>query len=320
MIKLQVSRAFIIVTACAVVIFCCAISFLYLLSSKSPAGARAETTVATHKPKPTPKPFEFPAGGRVLFPRYRLVGLYGSPETPALGALGEQPVVESIARVKQLATDYQQYSEETIYPTFEIIATVAAAGPTEDGNYSREAATESLISVIQAAKDAGIYVILDLQSARANSLDQAKLYEPLLLYPNVGLALDPEWRLEPNQYPLGQIGHINIDEVNSVSAWLSDLIVRHKLPQKVFMLHQFSLLMLPNRELLDVSRTNLAYIIQMDGQGSQPSKLDTWNAIMQGAPTGVQFGWKNFYDEDTPTLSIADTMALTPKPWYVSYQ
>ena len=40
-----------------------------------------------------------------------------------------------------------------------------------------------------------MYVVLDLQPGRSNFLDQAKLYEPLLRLPHVGLALDPEWRL-----------------------------------------------------------------------------------------------------------------------------
>jgi hypothetical protein len=34
----------------------------------------------------------------------------------------------------------------------------------------------------------------------------------------------------------------------------------------------------------------------------------------------VQFGWKNFYDEDQPLRSPAATMALDPPPVFVSYQ
>mgnify|MGYP006981339232 FL=1 len=30
--------------------------------------------------------------------------------------------------------------------------------------------------------------------------------------------------------------------------------------------------------------------------------------------------WKNFYDEDTPTFTPEETMAVDPKPWFVSYQ
>jgi len=43
-------------------------------------------------------------------------------------------------------------------------------------------------------------------------------------------------------------------------------------------------------------------------------------AIMAGAPSGVRFGWKNFYAKDQPMLTPQQTMAITPMPWYVSYQ
>src|SRR3981081_1680485 len=39
-----------------------------------------------------PKPYEFPNGGRTLLPAYRLVALYGVPDDPSLGALGQQPL------------------------------------------------------------------------------------------------------------------------------------------------------------------------------------------------------------------------------------
>ncbi|HET6622386.1 MAG TPA: hypothetical protein VFG56_00430, partial [Candidatus Saccharimonadales bacterium] len=68
------------------------------------------------------------------------------------------------------------------------------------------------------------------------------------------------------------------------------------------------------------SHSQLMTIIQMDGQGSQPAKLGTWRSLRADAPKGVYFGWKNFYDEDKPTLSPKRTMALKPQPWYVSYQ
>ena len=48
----------------------------------------------------------------------------------------------------------------------------------------------------------GFYVVLDLQPGRASLLDQARTYEPLLAMPNVGLALDAEWKLQPGQVPL----------------------------------------------------------------------------------------------------------------------
>lgn len=165
-----------------------------------------------------------------------------------------------------------------------------------------------------------MYVILDLQPGRTDFLTQAKLYESLLLEPHVGLALDPEWRLLPNQVHLKQIGSVGAAEINSVAAWLADLTRRHNLPQKAFLLHQFRLSMITDRVQLDTSHKELAYIIQMDGNGAQSTKLTTWRTILADPPARMQFGWKNFYDEDHPVLSPEATMQLDPKPWYVSYQ
>ena len=69
---------------------------------------------------------------------------------------------------------------------------------------------------MDAAREAGVYVMLDLQPGRTDFLTQAKRYEELLAQPHVGLALDPEWRLGPQQLHLEQIGSVGIDEVNSV--------------------------------------------------------------------------------------------------------
>jgi hypothetical protein len=267
-----------------------------------------------------PPPYTFPNGGRTLFPDYRMVALYGTPGAPVLGALGEQSIDETLARVKQLAAQYQPYATEHILPTLEIITTIASASPTDNGDYSREVAMAELQPWITAARQAGVYVVLDLQSGRSTFLEQAQAYELLLEQPNVGLALDPEWRLGPTQVPLAQIGTADIGEVNAVDDWLSTLVDRAHLPQKLFLLHEFRLSMIPDRAQLRTTHTNLAYVVQMDGQGTQSMKQDTWRVITAVPPPNVLFGWKNFLAKDEPVLDPAGTMAINPKPWYISYQ
>lgn len=279
-----------------------------------------DASQAKKDPEPVPAPPELPGGGRALFPDYRLIALYGSPDAPALGVLGEQPIEQSIARTKQLAAEYQAVSPEKIMPTFEIITTVAADEPTHNGDYSRELEVEKILPWVDAAEKAGVYVVLDLQPGHSDFLSQAKLYEELLKRPHVGLALDPEWRLGPGQQHMVDIGSVGVAEVNQTATWLADLTSRHNLPQKLFLLHQFKLDMITDRHLLDTSRKELAYLVQMDGNGSRAQKQDTWQALLLDAPAGLHFGWKNFYDEDEAMLSPAETMQVAPAPWFVSYQ
>jgi hypothetical protein len=270
---------------------------------------------------------QLPGGGQLLFPQMpgqpgkRYVALYGSPGMPSLGVLGEQDVPGTIARAQQHADPYRALTGDTVVPGVEIIATIASAGPGPDGNYSAERPVAELQPLVDAAGQAGMTVVLDLQPGRTDFLTQAKQYEDLLKLPYVGLALDPEWRLEPDQVHLRQIGHVGIDEVNAVAGWLAALVRDHHLPQKMFVLHQFQLRMIDGRERLDTSHDELAVVIHVDGQGAQGAKFGTWNAIRQGAPANVHWGWKNFYDEDTPAmLDPASTYAISPTPDLVTYQ
>ncbi|PSL38253.1 hypothetical protein CLV49_1870 [Labedella gwakjiensis] len=264
---------------------------------------------------------ELPGGGQHLFADRLFVALYGAPDAPVLGVLGEQDVTATIERAKKTAAPYDGLTDRTVVPTLEVIATVAAGAAGGDGNFSNELPSDRLEPYIDAAAEAGMYVVLDLQPGRTDFLTQAKLYEKLLAKPNVGLALDPEWRLEPDQVHLRQIGSVSADEINSVSDWLADLVNRESLPPKMLVLHQFRLDMIENRQDVDMSHPELELLIHADGQGSQPDKQATWRALHGGAPEGMAWGWKNFYDEDTPMLSPEQTMReVTPEVDLVTYQ
>jgi hypothetical protein len=263
---------------------------------------------------------QLPGGGQVLFPMHRLVALYGHPGDPALGALGQQGLRASIARVRKAALAYRALSSVPVVPAFEIIATVAQASPGKDGSYSYESSVASLRPWVNRATAAGLYVILDLQPGRASLLAQARKYQSLLKLPNVGLALDPEWKLQPGQLPLRQIGSVGSTEVNSVINWLAGLTAHYHLPQKLLVLHQFRLSMIADERRLDTHHDDLAVLIHMDGQGSPGDKQQTWDAVIKAAPPGVYFGWKNFYAKDHPMLRPRQTMARNPKPVMISYQ
>ncbi len=262
-----------------------------------------------------------PGGGQVLFPGRLLVALYGHPGTPSLGVLGEQDIEASIARARDHAAPYAELVDATVVPAFEIIATVASSAPGADGDYSDEADPEVLRPWVEAAGEAGVYVLLDLQPGRTDFLTQAERYRSLLELPHVGLALDPEWRLGPNDVHLTAIGSVGVDEVNRVVAWLADLTREHALPQKLLVIHQFRLAMLPDRERLDTSRDELAVMVHADGQGAQADKQDTWRTLHENPPAGIFWGWKNFYDEDQPMLTPEQTIAqVDPRPDLISYQ
>ncbi|MPV37540.1 hypothetical protein GB881_10915 [Georgenia subflava] len=263
---------------------------------------------------------QLPGGGQLVLPGKTYVALYGNPSGPALGVLGEQDAPATIERAAAHAEPYRALTDSTVVPALEIIATVASAGAGDDGNYSAEAPVEQLRPLIDLAHEHGQYVVLDLQPGRTDFLTQAKRYEELLRLPNVGLALDPEWRLRPDQVHLRQIGQVDVAEVNQVVTWLADLTRANNLPQKVLILHQFQVRMIPGVNEVDQSRSELAVVVHVDGQGSQGAKQATWRTLHANAPNVAWWGWKNFYDEDVPMLTPEQTMQVEPRPAFVSYQ
>ncbi|MGL3201089.1 MULTISPECIES: hypothetical protein, partial [Curtobacterium] len=264
--------------------------------------------------------WQLPHGGQRPFDGHRYVALYGAPGAPVLGVLGEQDPQATVERAEALAHRYDDVSDEPVTPAMEVIATVAAGDAGADGDYSTELPASTLEPYVDAAHDAGMPVILDLQPGRSDFLSQAKRYESLLAKPGVWLALDPEWRLAEDQVPLRQIGTVSADEVNRVSDWLADLVREEGLPPKAFVLHQFRSAMIQDRSSL-VQHPELDVLVHVDGQGSQPEKQATWKALHEAAPAGVHWGWKNFIDEDQPMLSPEQTMRdVLPSPSLITYQ
>ena len=265
---------------------------------------------------------ELPGGGLLVFEpdrARRLVAMYGHPSTSQLGVLGEQGPTAGVARLASIAGGYDADGSDVV-GVFEIIATVASANAGRDGDYSNETALDEIRPWIEAAAANDMYVVLDLQPGRSDFLSQAKLYEEFLRLPHVGLAIDPEWRLGPDQVHLRQIGTVDAAEINRVSEWLAGLVRAEALPQKLLILHQFRFSMITNRELVETP-AELAVLIHMDGQGAIATKYSTWDALTrQPDAHRYYWGWKNFYDEDFPTPTAEQVLALSPSPLFVSYQ
>jgi hypothetical protein len=282
------------------------------------AGDYDHDTVSWQAPALLSAP-EIPGGGLIMFPGRRLVAYYGNPTTPNLGILGSQNAEETIEKLIPIVAEYGADGVMTI-PSFEIIATVASADAGADNDYSDEMALDLFRPWIDVAATQGVYVVLDLQPGRTDFLTQARRYEEFLRLPHVGLALDPEWRLRSDQVHLRQVGTVDAVEVNTVVDWLARVVREENLPQKLLLLHQFKLSMITNRELIETP-PELAVVIQMDGQGPLPSKHGTYSALTEGTENAAwRWGWKNFYQLDTPLATAAEVLDLDPLPVFVSFQ
>jgi len=261
-----------------------------------------------------------PGGGFLPLEDRRIVALYGSPDAPSLGLLGQQDDVATIARAREVAAHYEGAVDgRRVVPGLDMIATVASSAAEPTGDHSRRVPVGRLRRLVDLAGEAEMAVFLDLQPGRTSFLVQAQEYEELLREPHVHLALDPEWRLGPGERHLVRIGSVGAEEVQQVADWLAALVRRDRLPQKVLMIHQFTLGMLPDRDDITMP-PELVGVVHVDGQGRLVTKDRTYAVISGGSEERWSWGWKNFTRIDVPVATPEQSLDRSPVPVIVTYQ
>lgn len=285
--------------------------------TSAPPTTAPTSSAPTPAPAPTPAAAQLPRGGRSLLPEYRIVAHYGTIGGPALGVLGRGSPDEAAQALEAAAAAYGPYGRP-VQPAMELIATVAQASPGRDGRYSRPIPAEDVARYLDAAHRMNQLLILDFQPGNGDFLSQIVQYEQFLLDPSVGVAVDPEWRVQPGQVPGTVIGSAPAAEINAAAAYVSALTVANDLPEKPFIIHQFRRSMLPDRELI-TPQPGLAMIIHADGEGPVAAKLASYSAL--GIPeTGFFAGFKVFLARDPEVMAPDAVMALDPVPDLISYQ
>ncbi|NNE12744.1 MAG: hypothetical protein HKN41_10945 [Ilumatobacter sp.] len=258
--------------------------------------------------------------GEEFFPGRRVVALYGTQRSERLGVLGEQPPEEAAERLDEIAEPWRA-GDRPVLPAFELIATLATGTPEDRGVYNIRSEPEFVQEYLDVARRHGYYLILDLQPGQSDFLTEAIYYEEFLRQPDVGLALDPEWRTEAPDRPKGGfVGQVDAAEVNQVSQYLARLVDEEDLPEKLLIVHQFQDRMITNKDQL-IEPPGVALTIHMDGFGPRPEKLNSYRVVK--VPPPLNMGLKLFYDEDTDLLSADDVLnggLFDPVPDLVTYQ
>ena len=258
-----------------------------------------------------------PHGGRKIFDGNRLlVAYYGTGGTPALGVLGESPPTVMHQRLMHAAAPFRRPGQP-ITPVYELIVTVADATPGPDGDFSHDIDRETVELYVRAAHDQGALLLLDIQPGRSDFKAVAQRWAWALKYPNVGLALDPEWRVHRGEVPAQVIGSVTAEEVNRTSAWLSRVTTALGLPEKLFVLHQFRTDMIEDIALIK-RRAGLALVQHVDGFGTPGQKLATYQAVQHSSK--FQMGFKLFYDEDVRRMGPAAVHRIAPRVRFISFQ
>ncbi len=280
-------------------------------------GAANSTTAPAPGVAPPASTSELPRGGRSIFPEFRVVAFYGAPQARALGALGIGTPDAAAKRLSKVARPYAKRSRPVL-PAFELISTIAAEAPGDDGLHRIHQSDLVIGRYLSAARRAKALLVLDIQPGRGDFLSEARRLERWLAQPDVGIALDPEWHVGPDEVPGKVIGSVTAEQINEVSAYVSAFVTDHDLPDKLFVVHQFTPDMIRNKERI-ARRLGLAVTMNVDGFGNRPNKIGKYDQFTSEL-TRFHNGFKLFYEEDTDLMSPAQVLGLRPPPDLVVYE
>jgi hypothetical protein len=260
-----------------------------------------------------PPPPELPRGGRRLFPHYTVVGFYGMQGLDVLGAAEPDVVAERLLKV---ARPYARPGRP-VMPMFELIATVAHPFPTPSGLYRTHQEDVIVQRYLEAVRRIDGVLVLDVQPGRDDFVASLRHWEPYLRQPDVGVAIDPEFAMGPGQVPGTHLGRTDAAAINRASAYVAGIVRRHRLPEKLFMIHQFHDSMMRDKKMV-VMRRGLAMTWNADGFGVRSAKLDDYRSYTRDRR--FHPGLKLFYKNDIDLMSPREVMRLRPVPRVVNYQ
>ncbi len=246
--------------------------------------------------------------------------LYGKPGSRGMGILGQyslasiEPVMDEFIKTYDTAN-----GNRGIIPSFYII--FGTCWPEGEIGYLSDAVIRQYI---EFAAERGWYVFLDHQIGKYTVEGSVKRLLPYLAYPNVHLALDPEWRTTK---PMQEIGSVTAEEVNIAQKMIQDYMIEHNLPgRRMLVIHQFKPKMIMNRSQVRTNYELVQLIHCADGFGSPTLKKSTYALNAQAKniplksfklflkPTVAGAGY------DVPLMSPEDVFLLNPRPYLIMYQ
>jgi len=249
-----------------------------------------------------------------------ILAFYGHPNSQNMGILGRYSIEELDKRLSALCLEYQNESGgKTVKKAFYLI--YGTVWPGGDIGIMNDALTKKYI---EYALEHDIIVFLDHQIGRFDPVDSLKRLLPWLRYPNVHLALDPEWRTTK---PMQEIGSVTAAELNRAQQVMQDYIIENKIPgERMLVIHQFNHVMIKNRDTVKSNFSRVRLVHCCDGFGPPHLKKQTYAYNAEASNMPIK-GFKLFYNfgipgagYDNPLLTPKEVYALSPRPYIIMYQ
>lgn len=246
--------------------------------------------------------------------------LYGKPNAYTMGIIGQysleniEPVMDKFIKMYDEAN-----KERGIIPAFYLIYGTCWPGG-EIGILSNSVTRK----YIEFAAERGWYVYLDHQIGKYTVEQAMNKILPFLKYPNVHLALDPEWHTTK---PMEVIGSVTADEINKAQEMMDKYIKENNISgRRMLVIHQFNAIMIKNRQNVKTVFDRVQLIHCADGFGAPNLKKESYafNAFAKNIPLksfklflkptvqGAGYDW--------PLMKPEEVFALNPRPYLIMYQ
>lgn len=249
-----------------------------------------------------------------------IIALYGKPGARNMGILGQYSLEEIVPVMEKFARAYDEANGiRNVIPALYII--YGTVWPEGEIGLTNEAV---LREYIEFAYKKGWYVFIDHQIGKYPVDRAVKALLPWLKYPNVHLALDPEWRTDK---PMKEIGYVTADEINMAQQMMQNYIEEENLPgRRMLVIHQFKPKMIANRPAVRSNFERVKLIHCADGFGNPAQKINAYRFNAEAVniplksfklflkPMLEKAGW------DQPLMTPEEVLSLDPRPYLIMYQ
>jgi LysM repeat protein len=262
-----------------------------------------------------------PAGqtAPITSPYYKTTWLtyYGRPTVFVMGILGEMNVISLTAELKEKARvlDEVNGADLRVKPAFHLVHGMATVTPTAEGDYLEYLDDATVMEYIHQGLRENIAVILDVQVGKLSVSEAISPVLPYLKYPNVHLAVDPEFAMShPNQaVPGNPIGFVTGEQINEATATIEQYMTENKIRgRRIFLVHQFFDEMIIDKEQLRWESPQVELTFCADGWGDPWGKITKYNNFFAETDAVKYTAFKMFYRWDEPVLTEAQSMGVEP--------
>jgi hypothetical protein len=251
---------------------------------------------------------------------FDILSFYGHPSSRRMGILGEYPKDQ----LASLLSGYAQLldaanGDRDVIPAFHLI--YGTCWPEGEIGYLSSRTVEEYV---RFAAERGMLVFLDHQIGKYTVEESVRRLLPFLRYPNVHLALDPEWR---TVLPMQEIGSVTAEEINRAQELMQAYLAEHGLPGvRILVFHQFTEKMIRDRSRIRSDFDRVLPVHVMDGFGHPALKRNSYTLNAKAANLPLK-GFKLFFKSgypgagfDEPLMTPQEVLGLVPAPVLIMYQ